>query len=76
MTHVNVFLLLFFFLGVPISSDLFVEKALDETIKKLECLIAKLGQLKSNLMKFLLLRASFGAYGKAIASQSAAMLAA
>ena len=30
------------FLGVPIGSDS-VEKALDETIKKLECLIAKVG---------------------------------
>ena len=49
------------FLGVPIGSDSFVEKALDETIKKLEGLIAKVGQLKSNLVKFLLLRASFGA---------------
>ena len=41
------------FLGVPIGSDSFVEKALDETIKKLEGLIAKVGQLKSNLVKFL-----------------------
>ena len=46
-------------LGVPIGSDSFVEKVLDETIKKLESLIAKVGQLKSNLVKFLLLRACF-----------------
>ena len=62
----------------------FVEKALDETIKKLESLNAKVGQRKSNLVKFLLLRACFGACGvnhrslefrpgKAVASKSAAM---
>ena len=73
-------------LGVPVGSDSFIEKALEDTVKKLECILAKIGQLKSNLVKFLLLRACFGAsrvnhllrslefrHGKAIASKSSAM---
>ena len=71
---------------MPVGRDSFIEKALEDTVKKLECLLAKIGQLKSNLVKFLLLRACFGAsrvnhllrslefrHGKAIASKSSAM---
>ena len=49
-------------LGVPVGSDSNEEKAIDDVCEKLSTLLSKVALSKYSLAKFLLLRASFGAY--------------
>ena len=48
-------------MGVPIGSATFLAKFVDEVCTKLTHMAERIGLMKSNIAKFLLLRACFGA---------------
>ena len=48
-------------LGVPVGNADFVEHFFNDVITKLSNMAARIDMLKSNIAKFLLLRACFGA---------------